>query len=94
MISADPYHQCKIIYILITALLPDAVFTIPLGVNTFGNENSNFVQFFANFQQQMIMKPVRLDSSEALRAFKKIYLEVVHRIIEHLEADEPGNSSR
>jgi hypothetical protein len=32
-----------------------------LGVNTFGNENSNFVQFFANFQQQMIMKPVRLD---------------------------------
>jgi hypothetical protein len=29
MISADSYHQCKIIYILITALLPDAVFSIP-----------------------------------------------------------------
>jgi hypothetical protein len=27
---------------------------IPLWVNTFGNENSNFVQFFANFQQQTI----------------------------------------
>ena len=31
---------------------------------------------------------------EAVRAFKKIYLEVVHRIIEHLEAEEPANSSR
>jgi hypothetical protein len=39
----------------------NAVFSIPPWVNTFGNENSNFVQFFANFQQQMIMKPVRLD---------------------------------
>src|SRR5262245_19495322 len=31
---------------------------------------------------------------EALRAFKKLYLEVVHRIIDYLEAEEPGNSSR
>ena len=31
---------------------------------------------------------------EALRAFKKIYLEVVHHIIDHLEAEEPANSSR
>jgi DNA-binding GntR family transcriptional regulator len=31
---------------------------------------------------------------EALRAFKKVYLEVVHRIIEHLESEEPANSSR
>jgi DNA-binding GntR family transcriptional regulator len=31
---------------------------------------------------------------EAVRAFKKIYLEVVHRIIEHLEAEESANSSR
>jgi hypothetical protein len=29
MISADSYHQCKIVYILITALLPGAVFSIP-----------------------------------------------------------------
>jgi hypothetical protein len=27
-------------------------------------------------------------------AFKKIYLEVVHRIIEHLEGEEPANSPR
>src|SRR4029077_17139724 len=38
--------------------LPDSVFTSPLWVNTFGNENSNFVQFFANFQQQMIVEPI------------------------------------
>jgi DNA-binding GntR family transcriptional regulator len=31
---------------------------------------------------------------EALRAFKKIYLEVVHRMIDHLETGEPANSSR
>ena len=31
---------------------------------------------------------------EALRAFKKIYLEVVHRIIDHLETGESANSSR
>jgi DNA-binding GntR family transcriptional regulator len=31
---------------------------------------------------------------DAVRAFKKIYLEVVHRIIEHLETEEPANSSR
>ena len=31
---------------------------------------------------------------DAVRAFKKIYLEVVDRIIEHLEAEEAANSSR
>ena len=31
---------------------------------------------------------------EAVRAFKKIYLEVVHRIIEHLEAEESAKISR
>ena len=31
---------------------------------------------------------------EALRAFKKIYLEVVHRIIEHLAPGKSANSSR
>jgi hypothetical protein len=51
----------QIIYILITAFLPDAVFSIPLWVNTFENQNSNVIQFFANFQQQMITKPVRPD---------------------------------
>jgi hypothetical protein len=51
MISADSYHQCKIIYILITALLPNAVFSIPPWVTTFGNENSNFVHFFRLPQQ-------------------------------------------
>ena len=29
---------------------------------------------------------------EAVRAFKKLYLEVVHRIIDHLETAETGNS--
>jgi GntR family transcriptional regulator, trigonelline degradation regulator len=29
---------------------------------------------------------------EAVRAFKKLYLEVVHRIIDHLESGESGNS--
>ena len=31
---------------------------------------------------------------EALRAFKKVYLEVVQRIIDHLETEEPANISR
>ena len=31
---------------------------------------------------------------EALRAFKKIYLEVVQHIIDHLESEEPANLSR
>jgi DNA-binding GntR family transcriptional regulator len=31
---------------------------------------------------------------EAVRAFKKIYLEVVHRIIDHLESEESATSSR
>jgi DNA-binding GntR family transcriptional regulator len=31
---------------------------------------------------------------EAVRAFKKIYLELVHRIIDHLESEESATSSR
>jgi hypothetical protein len=31
---------------------------------------------------------------EAVQAFKKNYLAVVHQMIEHLEAEEPANSSR
>ena len=31
---------------------------------------------------------------EAVRAFKKPYLEVVHRIIDHLEAEESANGGR
>jgi DNA-binding GntR family transcriptional regulator len=31
---------------------------------------------------------------EAVRAFKKIYLEVVHRIIDHLESEESANVRR
>ena len=31
---------------------------------------------------------------DAVRAFKKIYLEVVHQITEHLETEEPANISR
>jgi DNA-binding GntR family transcriptional regulator len=31
---------------------------------------------------------------EAVRAFKKIYLEVVHRIIDHLESEESADASR
>jgi DNA-binding GntR family transcriptional regulator len=31
---------------------------------------------------------------EAVRAFKKLYLEVVHRIIDHLKSEESANSSQ
>src|SRR5215468_10929292 len=31
---------------------------------------------------------------EAVRAFKKLYLEVVHRIIDHLQSLESANASR
>jgi hypothetical protein len=45
MISADSYHQCKIIYILITALLPDAVFTSPLGQIPLGTKTAASFNF-------------------------------------------------
>ena len=46
-------------------------------------------------QQEVLIEFCRKGKvDEALRAFKKIYLEVVHRIIDHLEAEEPANSSR
>jgi DNA-binding GntR family transcriptional regulator len=31
---------------------------------------------------------------EAIRAFKKLYLEVVHRIIDHLESEESAKAAR
>ena len=46
-------------------------------------------------QQEVLIEFCREGKvDEALRAFKKIYLEVVHRIIEHLEGEEPANSPR
>jgi DNA-binding GntR family transcriptional regulator len=46
-------------------------------------------------QQEVLIEFCREGKvDEALRAFKKIYLEVVPRIIEHLEGEEPANSPR
>jgi DNA-binding GntR family transcriptional regulator len=46
-------------------------------------------------QQEVLIEFCRKGNvDEALRAFKKIYLEVVQRITEHLEAEEPANTSR
>ena len=46
-------------------------------------------------QQEVLIELYRQGKvDEALRAFKKIYLEVAQRIIEHLEAEEPANSPR
>ena len=45
-------------------------------------------------QREVLIEFLRKgEVDEAVRAFKKLYLEVVHRIIEHLEAEEPANSS-
>jgi DNA-binding GntR family transcriptional regulator len=46
-------------------------------------------------QREVLIEFLRKgEVDEAVRAFKKLYLEVVHRIIEHLEAEEPANSSQ
>ena len=46
-------------------------------------------------QREVLIEFLRQNKvDEAVRAFKKLYLEVVHRMIEHLEAEEPANSSR
>jgi hypothetical protein len=36
----------------------------------------------------------KAEVDEALRAFKKTYLEVVQQIIDYLESEKSGNSSR
>jgi DNA-binding GntR family transcriptional regulator len=44
-------------------------------------------------QREVLIEFYRKDKvDEALRAFKKTYLEVVHRIIDHLETGESANS--
>jgi GntR family transcriptional regulator, trigonelline degradation regulator len=44
-------------------------------------------------QREVLIEFLREDKvDEAVRAFKKIYLEVVHRIIDHLETGESANS--
>ena len=45
-------------------------------------------------QREVLIEFLREDKvDEAVRAFKRIYLEVVHRIIDHLESEEPANTS-
>jgi DNA-binding GntR family transcriptional regulator len=44
-------------------------------------------------QREVLIKFLREGKvDEAVRAFKKIYLEIVHRIIDHLESEESGDS--
>jgi DNA-binding GntR family transcriptional regulator len=46
-------------------------------------------------QQEMLIELYRKGKvNEAVRAFKKIYLEVVHQMIDHLESGEPAKSAR
>jgi DNA-binding GntR family transcriptional regulator len=46
-------------------------------------------------QREVLIEFLRKgEVDEAVRAFKKLYLEVVHRIIDHLQTEEPANSSR
>ena len=46
-------------------------------------------------QREVLIEFLRKgEVDEAVRAFKKLYLEVVHRIIDHLETEQPANSSR
>ena len=44
-------------------------------------------------QQEMLIEFYRKGNvDEALRAFRKIYLQVVHQIIDHLEAEESASA--
>jgi DNA-binding GntR family transcriptional regulator len=46
-------------------------------------------------QREVLIEFLRKgEVDEAVRAFKKPYLEVVHRIMDHLQTEEPANSSR
>src|SRR6516164_2892 len=46
-------------------------------------------------QREVLIEFLRKgEADEAVRAFKKLYLEVVHRIIDHLEAEESANGGR
>ena len=45
-------------------------------------------------QQEVLIQFLRKDEvDEAVRAFKKLYLEVVHRIIDHLESEESAKAA-
>jgi DNA-binding GntR family transcriptional regulator len=62
--------------------------------------NSLFLKLFPDQatrprQREVLIEFLREDKvDEAVRAFKKLYLEVVHRIIDHLESEESATSSR
>jgi len=44
-------------------------------------------------QREVLIEFLRKgEVDEAVRAFKKIYMEVVHRIMDHLETAESANS--
>jgi len=46
-------------------------------------------------QREVLIEFLREGKVEdAVRAFKKVYLEIVHRIIDHLETAESANISR
>ena len=46
-------------------------------------------------QQEVLIEFLRKgEVDEAVRAFKKLYLEVVHRIIDHLQGLESANTCR
>ena len=59
-----------------------------------------FLKLFADLatrprQREVLIEFLRKgEVDEAVRAFKKLYLEVVHRIIEHLAPGKSANSSR
>ena len=57
----------------------------PLAVRLFSNAASR------RRQQEVLIEHYRKGKvDEALRAFKKIYLEVVHRIMDHLKTEDAG----
>jgi hypothetical protein len=46
-------------------------------------------------QREVLIESLRKgEVDETLRAFKKIYLEVVHQIIDHLQTLESANTNR
>jgi len=45
-------------------------------------------------QREVLIEFLRKgEADEAVRAFKKLYLEVVHRIIDHLESEESAKAA-
>ena len=46
-------------------------------------------------QQEVLIESLRKgEVDDAVRAFKKVYLEIVHQIVDHLEAEESANVRR